>query len=117
MMGIRKPQPLPPPEQCPPRGIGADRPTSPPPPKAGMGKSAAVRRAKAVLLRSGASEADWIQIEMAAKGCGSGTSDEWPALVAAIARITGRKIEQRKSAAWLQGFCEGVLIQAREVAR
>lgn len=32
-MGIRQPRPLPPPEKCPPRGIGIERPTSPPPPK------------------------------------------------------------------------------------
>lgn len=65
-----------------------------------------------VAQRTEASEVDWLQIDMAARGCVSGTSDEWPDLVAAIHKITGRKIEQRKSAAWLQGFCEGVLIRS-----
>lgn len=55
---------------------------------------------------------DWLQIEMAAKGCVSGTSDEWPHLVSAIQKIRGRPLEMRKCAAWLRGFCEAVLIQS-----
>ena len=57
-------------------------------------------------------ETDWLQIEQAAAGCISGTSDEWPALRHAITLITGRPFVHRKCAAWLQGFCEGVLIQS-----
>lgn len=55
---------------------------------------------------------DWLQIEQAAAGCVSGTSDEWPALRSAIEKITGKPFSNRKSAAWLQGFCEGVLAQS-----
>jgi hypothetical protein len=57
-------------------------------------------------------ESDWLQIEQAAQGCIDGTSDDWPALRAAIAKITGKPFKHRKTAAWLQGFCEGVLIQS-----
>ena len=57
-------------------------------------------------------ESDWIQIKQAASGCVGGTSDEWPNLRAAIEKITGRPFGPRKTASWLQGFCEGVLIQA-----
>ncbi len=57
-------------------------------------------------------EDNWLQIEQSAAGCVSGTSDEWPALRHAIALITGKPFVLRKSAAWLQGFCEGVLVQA-----
>jgi hypothetical protein len=56
-------------------------------------------------------EHDWMQIEQAANGCIGGTSDEWPALRQAIEKITGKPFVHRKSAAWLQGFCEGVLMQ------
>jgi len=56
-------------------------------------------------------EHDWLQIEQAAAGCISGTSDEWPDLRRAIEKVTGKPFEQRQSASWLQGFCEGVLIQ------
>lgn len=57
-------------------------------------------------------ESDWLQIEQAAAGCCSGTSDEWPALRMAIEKITGRPFGPRKMASWMQGFCEGVIIQA-----
>ena len=56
-------------------------------------------------------EADWLQIEMAARGCVGGTSDEWPNLRKAIEKITGMPFGPRKTASWLQGFCEGVLLQ------
>lgn len=59
---------------------------------------------------SALSEHDWIQIEQAAGGCVSGTSDEWPALRHAIALMTGRPFVHIKSAAWLQGFCEAVML-------
>lgn len=52
---------------------------------------------------------DWLQIEMAARGCVSGTSDEWPALVGAIEKLQCKPLE-RKSADWLRGFCEGVML-------
>lgn len=55
---------------------------------------------------------DWLQIEQAACGCISGTSDEWPDLRSAIAKLTGKPFKHRKSSSWLQGFCEGVLIQS-----
>jgi hypothetical protein len=55
---------------------------------------------------------DWLQIEQAASGRVSGTSDEWPDLRAAIAKLTGKPFQYRKPASWLQGFCEGVLIQS-----
>ena len=61
---------------------------------------------------SALTENDWMQIEQAANGCIGGTSDEWPALRHAIAIITGKPFVHRKSAAWLQGFCQGVLIQS-----
>jgi hypothetical protein len=57
-------------------------------------------------------EGDWLQIEQAANGCVSGDSDEWPALRAAIEKITGKPFALRKPASWLQGFCEGVMIQS-----
>lgn len=56
-------------------------------------------------------ENDWIQIEQAASGCISGTSDEWPALRTAISKLTGKPFGDRKTASWLQGFCAGVLMQ------
>lgn len=55
---------------------------------------------------------EWLQVEQAAKGCVSGTSDEWPALVAVIEKIQGKPLESRKSSFWLRGFCEGVMIQS-----
>jgi hypothetical protein len=55
---------------------------------------------------------DWLQIEQAAAGCVGGTSDEWPELRKAIAKITGKPFRHRKTASWLQGFCEGVLMQS-----
>jgi len=55
---------------------------------------------------------DWLQIEQAAAGCIGGTSDEWPELRRAIEKVTGKPFGQRRSASWLQGFCEGVMIQA-----
>jgi hypothetical protein len=57
-------------------------------------------------------ESDWLQIEMAAAGCIDGTSDQWPSLRAAIEKITGRPFGPRKTANWMQGFCEGVMIQS-----
>lgn len=52
---------------------------------------------------------DWLQITQAAKGTVSGTSDEWPALVAAIEKLTGQPIGLRKSADWLKGFCQAAI--------
>lgn len=60
-------------------------------------------------------ESDWLQIEQAAAGCISGTSDEWPALRQAIAKLTGKPFGYRQPAAWLQGFCEGVMAQSGRV--
>jgi len=57
-------------------------------------------------------EIDWLQIEQAALGCISGTSNEWPALRIAIEKITGKPFGGRKCSSWLQGFCEGVMLQA-----
>jgi len=57
-------------------------------------------------------EFDWLQIELAASGCISGTSAEWPALRAAIEKITGKPVGPHRTASWLQGFCEGILIQS-----
>jgi hypothetical protein len=57
-------------------------------------------------------ESDWLQIEQAASGCISGTSDDWPALRHAVSLVLGHPLHHRKPAAWLQGFCEGVMIQA-----
>jgi len=54
---------------------------------------------------------DWLQIEQAARGCVSGTSDEWPDLVRAIEKIKDRKL-MRQSAAWLRGYCEA-LVESR----
>lgn len=69
------------------------------------------------VLESQLTDQDWLQIEQAANGCVSGTSDEWPALRHAIETITGKPFVNRKSAAWLQGFCEGVLIQSGRIRR
>lgn len=55
---------------------------------------------------------DWLQIDMAARGCVSGTSDEWPALASAIDKVRGGKLSS-KSAAWLQGFCEALLFSRK----
>ena len=55
---------------------------------------------------------DWLQIEQAAAGCVSGTSDDWPDLRVAIEKVTGDPFGRRRTAAWLQGFCEGFLIQS-----
>jgi len=55
---------------------------------------------------------DWLQIEMAARGCIDGTSDQWPSLRIAIEKITGSPFGPRKTANWMQGFCEGVMIQS-----
>lgn len=56
------------------------------------------------------SEHDWTQIEQAANGCISGTSDEWPDLRAAIEKVMGREFGLRQSAAWMRGFCEAVMV-------
>jgi hypothetical protein len=58
------------------------------------------------------SDHDWLQIEQAANGCVSGTSDEWPHLVEAVQKVRGKPLEKSKSAQWLRGFCEGVMIQS-----
>jgi len=58
----------------------------------------------------GLTDDDMIQIEMAAKGCIDGTSDDWPQLVLVIEKIRGQPLRYRRSAAWLQGFCEGFLL-------
>ena len=64
-------------------------------------------------LANNLTDHDWLQIEQAAAGCcNSGTSDEWPALRLAIENITGRPFGPRRTASWMQGFCEGVMIQA-----
>lgn len=55
---------------------------------------------------------DWDQVVMAAKGCVSGTSDEWPHLRRAIAKLRGEPFGPRKGADWLRGFCEGVILGA-----
>ena len=52
---------------------------------------------------------DWLQIEQAANGCVSGTSDEWPDLVKAIEKVLNRKL-MRQSSAWLRGFCEALVL-------
>jgi hypothetical protein len=52
---------------------------------------------------------DWLQIEQAANGCISGTSDEWPALRRVIEKLRGEPMVYRQTAAWLSGFCIGVL--------
>ncbi|GIW89713.1 MAG: hypothetical protein KatS3mg109_0145 [Pirellulaceae bacterium] len=54
-------------------------------------------------------EHDWLQLEMAARGCVSGTSDDWPDLVRAIEKLRGSPLPCRLPAAWLKGFSEGVL--------
>ena len=53
-------------------------------------------------------ESDWIQIEMAARGCVSGSSDEWPLLVRAILRLTGDITFYPRPAIWLKGYCLAV---------
>lgn len=58
--------------------------------------------------RSKLTDHDWLQIEMAAAGTVSGTSDEWPDLVAAINKVRGGSL-RRKPAAWLRGFCEALV--------
>lgn len=55
---------------------------------------------------------DWLQIEIAATGCISGTSDELPNLRSAIEKITGEPFGRSRSADWLQGFCESIWIQS-----
>ena len=57
-------------------------------------------------------DSDWLQIEQAAKGCIDGTSDDWPALRRAIEKITGKPFGMRRVASWLQGFCQGIMIQS-----
>jgi len=52
---------------------------------------------------------DWLQIEQAANGGVSGTSDEWPDLVKAIEKVLNRKL-MRQSSAWLRGFCEALVL-------
>lgn len=54
-------------------------------------------------------EHDWLQIEQAASGCLGGTSDDWPHLRSAITKVTGKPFAYRKSAQWLQGFCEALI--------
>ena len=54
-------------------------------------------------------ENQWLQIEQAASGCIDGTSDEWPVLRHAISLITGKPFTYRKTASWMQGFCEAVV--------
>jgi hypothetical protein len=57
---------------------------------------------------------DWLQIDQAARGCISGTSDEWPHLCNAIAKLTGRPLLFPEPSAWLRGFCSGILAVAEE---
>ena len=56
-------------------------------------------------------EHDWLQIEQAASGCISGTSDDWPDLRNAIEKLTGKSFGLRKSADWMRGYCEAVMWQ------
>jgi len=62
---------------------------------------------------SNLTEHDWSQIEMAARGCVSGTSDEWPELRVAIMKASRNRdvFWIRRPASWLHGFCLGVLSQ------
>jgi hypothetical protein len=57
---------------------------------------------------------DWLQIDQAARGCISGTSDEWPHLCNAIAKLQGKPLWCRQSADWLRGFCSGILAVVEE---
>lgn len=56
---------------------------------------------------------DWLQIEMAAKGCVSGVAGEWPALAAAIDKLRDKPIGPHVSSSWLQGFCEALVAHRR----
>lgn len=56
---------------------------------------------------------DWLQIEMAAKGCVSGVASEWPALAAAINKLRDKPIGPHVSSSWLQGFCEALVAGRR----
>jgi hypothetical protein len=58
---------------------------------------------------SALTESHWLQIEQAASGCISGTSDEWPELRDAIERLTSERMT-RRGADWLQGFCSGAML-------
>ena len=58
----------------------------------------------------GLNDHDWMQIEMAANGCISGTSDEWPDLRRAIEKVRGKEFGPRQSASWLRGFCEALMV-------
>ena len=65
-------------------------------------------------MKSDLTEFDWIQIEQAATGCVSGTSDEWPALRVVIEKITGQPFTVRRPASWLNGFCEAAMAMRGE---
>lgn len=54
-------------------------------------------------------ETDWLQVEQAAAGCIDGTSDDWPLLRIAIEKLTREPFEHRRTAQWLQGFCESAV--------
>lgn len=62
--------------------------------------------------KSNLTDHDWLQIDMAARGCVSGNSDEWPSLRLAIEKIRGKPFGMRQSSDWLRGFCEGVWVQS-----
>lgn len=55
------------------------------------------------------SDQDWLEIKLGASGYNTGTSDDFPALAAAICKLRGCPLEYRMSAAWLLGFCRGVM--------
>lgn len=55
-------------------------------------------------------KSDWLQIEMAARGCVSGSSDDWPLLRDAIEKLLGHPLPIRRPASWLSGFCEAVVL-------
>lgn len=53
--------------------------------------------------------AERFEIVLAANGCVTGTSDEWPGLVSTLTRLRGRSLGKRKDASWLRGYCEALM--------
>ena len=57
-------------------------------------------------------EIHWQRIKSCSEGGCDAGSDKYPDLTASITAISGYGFTARKSAKWMQGFCEGLMIQS-----
>ncbi len=62
-------------------------------------------------------EHDWIQVEMAARGCVSGTLEEWPHLARALKRLGHEDLPSTTWAGELRRLCQLAMGARHEAGR